>query len=149
MDRTTITAILLLIWAVANVIWSLNISKREGMCEGIRENTLEILDNVLGNLRKLRSAMEDAKEELKQQPVVTKEQENAEYAGVIHIFKRDKKKHERPVMVYMYKGNPCYFEYDESGKKVPLWRKPIREAIEKTMQGEKVGNFKKYEIENK
>lgn len=71
--------------------------------------------------------------------------ESAEYSGVLHIFVRNKKKHERPVMTYMYNGQKIFFEYDENGKPTSINGKS-KQSVLKALEGEKVKNFKKYEI---
>lgn len=67
------------------------------------------------------------------------------YSGVLHIFVRNKVKHERPVMQYTYRDNIIYFEYDENNKQLNITGKQ-RKILEGVIAGEKNRNFKKYEI---
>lgn len=71
--------------------------------------------------------------------------ENAAYAGVLHVFIRDKHKHERPIMTYKYLGEDKYFEYDSSGKVIPINGK-ARESVLKVLGGEKCRGFKIYKL---
>lgn len=71
--------------------------------------------------------------------------ESAVYAGVLHVFIRNKHKHERPVMTYKYLGEDKYFEYDKEGKAVPLKGK-ARESVLKVLGGEKCRGFKIYKL---
>lgn len=78
----------------------------------------------------------------------TKHEENIEgaiYAGVLHVFTRDKHKNERPVMVYKYLGEDRYFEYDREGKAISLSGK-AKQAILKVLSGEKCRGFKVYKL---
>ena len=82
----------------------------------------------------------------KEEPVVAKTAKPDEkYSGVLHIFVRNKVKHERPVMQYTYRDNIIYFEYDENNKQLNITGKQ-RKILEGVIAGEKNRNFKKYEI---
>lgn len=82
----------------------------------------------------------------KEEPVMAKTtRPDEQYSGVLHIFVRNKIKHERPVMQYTYKGNIIYFEYDENNKPLNINSKQ-RKILEGVIAGEKSRNFKKYEI---
>ena len=82
----------------------------------------------------------------KEEPVVAKTaRPDEKYSGVLHIFVRNKVKHERPVMQYTYRDNIIYFEYDENNKQLNITGKQ-RKILEGVIAGEKSRNFKKYEI---
>lgn len=82
----------------------------------------------------------------KEEPVVAKTaRPDEKYSGVLHIFVRNKVKHERPVMQYTYRDNIIYFEYDENNKPLHITGKQ-RKILEGVIAGEKNRNFKKYEI---
>lgn len=61
------------------------------------------------------------------------------YSGVFHVFKKNGKKHERPVYVRMSKRNKdehVFYEYNQ-GKEINLSRsKNCREEILKILEGE-------------
>lgn len=111
----------------------------------VNKNT-KVLQSVIDNTRESVPECNLHEEVKKEEPVVAKTTKpNEQYSGVLHIFVRNKIKHERPVMQYTYKGNIIYFEYDENNKQLNITGKQ-RKILEGVIAGEKNRNFKKYEI---
>lgn len=145
MERETITIILLLLWMAVNAYWTLSIKRREGWCNG----ALDAMQEMCHSLAK---ALGIEPGETPVSEIISEEQkpeESGEYCGVLHVFKRHNKKLERPVLMYIYQNKKCFYEYDETGKKLFLNSKDYKDAILRTMEGENTMNFKKYEIESK
>ena len=114
----------------------------------INKNT-EVLQSIVNNTMKSSQNVPECnlhEEMKKEKPVVTKTtRPDEKYSGVLHIFVRNKIKHERPVMQYTYKDTIIYFEYDENNKPLNINGKQ-RKILESVIAGEKHRNFKKYEI---
>lgn len=142
-EKQIILFALLTMWTILNYTWSLHINKKAGKNEG----TVETLAKLLAQT--VQTAKSNLHEEVKETPIIQAEDlckvENSEYSGYLHVFMRNKRKHERPVMQYTFNGKLVYFEYDETGKKINL-NGPSRAILEKTMVGEKTKYFKKYEL---
>lgn len=104
-----------------------------------------VLDDIMKPSQKILEC--NLHEEVKkEEPVVAKTaRPDEKYSGVLHIFVRNKVKHERPVMQYTYRDNIIYFEYDENNKQLNITGKQ-RKILEGVIAGEKNRNFKKYEI---
>ena len=151
MNKDSLFIILMLIWTIINLIWYGRLREREGLVKG----TIGMVDHLCDSLAKSFGIDLSRPKEENYEKVMSnlKRSEDApedyEYSGVIHIFKRNGKKRERPIMVYQFRDKACYFEYDEDGKRVPMNHKEAKSAIERALKGEKVDNYKKYEIEQK
>lgn len=133
----------LIVWTILNYTWSLQTSKKAGKNEG----TVETLAKLLAQT--VQTAKSNLHEEVKETPIIQAEDlckvENSEYSGYLHVFMRNKRKHERPVMQYTFNGKLVYFEYDEAGKKITI-NGPGRALLERAMAGERIKYFKKYEL---
>ncbi len=109
----------------------------------------KVLQSVLDDIMKPSQKILECnlhEEVKKEEPVVAKTaRPDEKYSGVLHIFVRNKVKHERPVMQYTYRDNIIYFEYDENNKQLNITGKQ-RKILEGVIAGEKNRNFKKYEI---
>lgn len=94
------------------------------------------------------SLHEEKKGETVIKEVKKKPSDDAVYSGVIHKFVHNKVRRERPVMMYSFRGNTVYIEYDEQGNKMFLNKKQ-KADIELVLMGEKgSGAFKKYELKS-
>ena len=149
METKYVLSLLLALWAVFNLIWSIRVTKQANYLGKITGELIQLLSAPFVEAMKTSAREEKPKKVVeKQKTVYSKEIENrkkdAVYSGVLHTFVRNGKK-ERPVMQYTAYGKTVFFEYDESGEYC-TFKGNQKEAILRAMQGEKVRGFKKYEI---
>ena len=151
MEKETVLIILMVIWTVINIVWYGILKEREGRVMG----TLSMVDHLCDSLARsfgvdlTKANAGNCEEGILAVGDKKDTPDDYEYSGVLHTFKRNGKKRERPIMVYQFRNKTCYFEYDENGKKVALNHREAKSAIEKVLKGEKVDNYRKYEIEQK
>ena len=69
-----------------------------------------------------------------------------EYSGVLHMFRKDGKKRERPVMFKQYRGKTVFFEYDENQKKVNLNGNNSKMILAVLQDNKEFRNFKAYKL---
>ena len=94
------------------------------------------------------SLPEEKKGETVIKEVKKKPSDDEVYSGVIHKFVHNKVKRERPVMMYTFRGNNVFVEYNEQGDRIFLNKKQ-KADIELVLMGEKgSGAFKKYELKS-
>lgn len=148
METKYVFVLLLALWAVMNLVWSIRLNHASNALLHINNNIINTLRGVLFKEIASTSGVKENEQASETKNAyaekIEKLKKGAVYSGIIHIFNRHGKK-ERPVMQYELNGKAVFFEYDEAGVS-HTFKGAQKEAIQRVMQGEKVRGFKKYEI---
>lgn len=158
---TPVIPTIIMIIAAVIFVGSLIISHHASYQLGKSEGYLTVISKFLGSCvtnsimcsdssplhkeERSEKKVEEAKKEKKVQTSSEENIKNAIYSGVIHKFARDGITKERPVMTYDYMGEKKFFEYNENRKVVRISGKE-RECVLAALEGRKIRNYKKYEI---